>query len=145
MTLVIPRHPMVVTRSCDSTRNNMWVPILPPVEWTAPTTRLTKGPGASVRVLYLGYRGMPVMAQPHKPVRDTPGGFQYLDCRYPDSQHCHKYSSPGLHIPRKRHHHPLQWQDKTAPGRTDSKSLSSQVKLASHTTDSRNLLECHPP
>jgi hypothetical protein len=51
----------------------------------------------------------------------------------------------GLHILQERCHRPLQWQDKTTPGRTDSKSLSSQVKPAPHSTDSRNLLECHPP
>jgi hypothetical protein len=31
------------------------------------------------------------------------------------------------------------------PGRTDPKSLSSQVKPAPHSTDFVNLLECHPP
>jgi hypothetical protein len=41
-------------------------------------------------------------------------------------------------------HHPLHWQDKTAPGRTDSKRLSSQVKPVPHSIDSSNLLECHP-
>jgi hypothetical protein len=31
------------------------------------------------------------------------------------------------------------------PGRTDSKSLSSHVKSAPHSTNSRNLLKRHPP
>jgi hypothetical protein len=51
----------------------------------------------------------------------------------------------GFHIPRERHHHPLQWQDKTTPDETDSKSSSSQVKPVPHSTDSRNYLECHRP
>jgi hypothetical protein len=54
-----------------------------------------------VRVMYPGYQGTPVMAQPQNPARDmprlpgaVPKGFQYQDCRYLDSQHRHQYPSP---------------------------------------------------
>jgi hypothetical protein len=65
--------------------------------------------------------------------------------RYQEGQHFNKYISPGTSHPPERHHRPLQRRDKTAPGRADSKSLSSQVKPAPHSIDSKNLLECHPP
>jgi hypothetical protein len=130
---------MVTTWSCDGTHSNVSVPILSPVERTASTTHSMKGSVATVEVLYLGYRGTLVTSQ------DTPGGLQYRDYRYPDSQHRHKYPCPEASHPPERCYRPLQWQDKITPGRTESKSLSSQVKTVPHNTDSRKLLECRPP
>jgi hypothetical protein len=129
----------------------MWVHILPPIERMAPSTRSMKGSGATIVVLYSRYWETPVMPQPHNPAQDTPklpgaalGGFHYWNRRYPYGQLSTKYPNLGAsHPPEKRH--PLQWQDKTAHGETDSKSLSGQVKLAPHGTDSKNLLERHPP
>jgi hypothetical protein len=105
-----------------------------------------------VRVLYPGYRGTPVIAQPRNLARDThglpaavPGVLQYWDCRYPDDQHSIEYPSPGAPHPPERRHCPMQRWDKIAPRRTNSKKLSGQVKPTPHSTDSKNLLECHPP
>jgi hypothetical protein len=102
--------------------------------------------------LYPGYRGTPVMAQPHNPAWDTPGlptaapgGFQYQDRRYPDDQHSIEYLIPGASHPSERHHRPLQRWDRTVPGKTYSKNLSDQVKPMPHSTDSKNILKCRPP
>jgi hypothetical protein len=54
-------------------------------------------------------------------------------------------SKPGGLTSSERHHRPLQRWDKTTPGGTDSKNLSGEVKPAPLHTDSKNLLECHPP
>jgi hypothetical protein len=147
-TPVVSRRPMVVTRSCDGTHSNMWVPILPTSERTTSTTHSMKGSGATIGVLYPWYRRTPVTARPRNSARDTPGlpraalgGFHYRNCRYPYGQLCTKYPSPRDSHPLKRRHRPLQRQDKTAPGRTDSKSLSKKVKPGPHGTDSKNLLE----
>jgi hypothetical protein len=143
---------MVMTRSYDGTRGNLGVPILHLIEQTAPTARSTKGSRATIRVLYPGYRGTSVMAQPRNPARDTPrlpratpGGFHYWNYRYMYGQLSTKYPSPGSSHPLERHHRRLQRQDNTMPGRTDSKSISSQVKPEAHDTDFKNLLESHPP
>jgi hypothetical protein len=152
MTPVVPRCPMVTTRSCDSTHSNMWVPILPPTERTPPATRSTKGSSATVGVLYPGYRGTPVMTQPRNSARDTPelpqprseaSSTETASTRTLNT--ATNIQARGLHIPQERRHRSLQWQDNTVPDRTDSKSLSSQVKPAPHNIDSRNLLECRPP
>jgi hypothetical protein len=107
-TLVIPQCPMVMTRSCDGAHSNMWVPILPSIKQMAPTTPSTKGSGATIGVLYPGYRGTLVMPQPHNMTRDTPG----LACPgpsstgYSDGQYPIKYpslrglTSPGKAPPR---------------------------------------------
>jgi hypothetical protein len=104
-----------------------------------------------VGVLYPGYRGTLVTAQHYNPAWDTPGlpaavpsGFEYQDCRHLDSQYRQKNPSPGgFTSPGKGS--TAHYSDKTVPDRTNSTSLSSQVKPAPHSTNSRNLLECHPP
>jgi hypothetical protein len=75
----------------------------------------------------------------------APGGFQYQDHWYPDGQHSIEYPSPEASHPLERHHHPLQRQDKTTLGGTDSKNLSCQVMSAPHSIYSKNLLECRSP
>jgi hypothetical protein len=106
-----------------------------------------------IEVLYPGYRGTPVMTHPRYPARDmprllevTPGGLPEPGLQVPRTINTATNTQAwGLHIARKRCHHPSQRQDNTTRGRIDSKSLSSQVKLAPHGTGSKNLLEHYPP
>jgi hypothetical protein len=75
-----------------------------PVERTTLATRSMKGSGATIGILYPGYRGMQVMTQPHNPGWDTPKlpaaaprGFQYWVA---GRSTLHQISTPGgLHIP----------------------------------------------
>jgi hypothetical protein len=95
MTPIVPWCPMVATRSCDGTHSNMWIPILPSIKRMALTTSSMKGLGTTIEVLYLGYRGMPVTAQPHNPAWDSPGLPGASSTWYQDSQHSNKYISSG--------------------------------------------------
>jgi hypothetical protein len=90
-----------------------------------------------VRVLYPRYRGTPVTPQPCNLARDTPEapstraqGLPVLGLQVHRQSKPPQISKPrGLHIPWEMCHRPLQWQNKTMSGGTDS----------------RNLLECCPP
>jgi hypothetical protein len=91
------------------------------------------------------------MTQPHNLARDRPGlpvatpGGGASSTGHLDGQLPINYLRLEGFISPERRHCPLQQRDKTTSGRTDYKNLSSQVKLAPHNTNSKNLLECRPP
>jgi hypothetical protein len=48
----VPQHQIPIIVCCNGACSNIWIPILPPVEWTALTTHSTEGSQTTTGVLY---------------------------------------------------------------------------------------------